>query len=315
LKGVTLRFTLQFFLTIIIAFLLGSLPYLFFDMKGLIGIQQMLDSGELQNTLFLGLDPYVRFDVFFSHVWLSLKDVFHLTSITYYAHGVYKDLFPTFFNRYLYSIRILIISLGLAFCISVFITVLIMAAPKRVKQLVKILVQAIQTIPDVFYLILFQVLVITIYTKTHILLFQTAQYEQQIYFLPIFIMTILPTIQMIQILIINFEDEINEPYVEFATSKGLRRWRVLFVHVFRNALASFLSHLKTIFWFALSNLIMVEIVLNMKGFIHFLFEYGPLTPDTMTYGLIMLVLPFLIIFFIAQQIVNKMNNSTGSEVL
>lgn len=315
MKGVTLRFTLHFILTIVMAFLLGSLPYLFFNMKDLMGVKQMLDSGELNNTMYLGIDPHFQPDLFFHHVYESFINVFHISSVTYYAHGVYEHLFPVFLVRYLYSIRILILSLILAFCLSVLISTLVMASPNLIKRLIKTAIQAIQTIPDIFYLILFQILVITIYSKTHILLFQVAQYDREIFVLPIIILTILPTLQMTQILILNFEDEINEPYVEFAESKGLKKWRVLFIHILRNALASFLAHLKTIFWFALSNLIMVEILLNMQGFINFLFEYGPMTPDLFTYGLIMLVVPFLIIFFVVQQFVNKMNDSTESEVL
>ncbi|MGV3489669.1 MAG: ABC transporter permease subunit [Tuberibacillus sp.] len=315
MRGVTLRFTIQFIITILMAFLLGSLPYMFFDMKGLMVIKQMLDSGELNNTLFLGLDPYFRVDIFFNHVCASFMNLFHLSTVTYYAHGIDKKLFPMFFDKYLYSIRILIASLGLAFCFSILLTMLIMMSPQPAKRVIKTVIQAIQSIPDIFYLILFQILVITIYSKTHFLLFEIAQYDQRIYALPIIILTILPTLQMTQILILNFEDEMDEPYVEFAVSKGLKKWRVLFIHIFRNALASFLTHLKTIFWFALSNLIMVEVLLNMDGFVNFLFEYGPLTPDIMSYGLIMLVVPFLIIFFIAQQVVNVINNSTESGAL
>ncbi|MFC4619905.1 ABC transporter permease subunit [Camelliibacillus cellulosilyticus] len=309
------RFLFQILLTILIAFVLGSLPYLAFNMDGLMTVQRMIDSGELDNAMFLGFDFEWNWGRFIHHMLTSVVNIFHLSSMTYYDHNLIKPLFPEYFLRYLYSMKILVASLGSAFCLSVVITIMIIMMPVPVKRLIKTALQAVQSIPDLFYLIFLQLASIAIYETFHVLFFEVAEYDREIYLLPIIVLTFFPTLQMIQYLIANFEQEISEPYVTLAQAKGLHRWRILLIHVLRNAIATFLAHLKTIFWFALSNLIMVEVLLNMKGFISFLFEYGPLTPEMYTYGLIMLVVPFMMFFFVLQRLVGRINRTELGEVI
>lgn len=300
----SIHFVVQLGFTILAIFCIGSMPYLLFKMDGLLTVQKMIDNGDLLNGSFLAFDIDFYWSQYFHHIWDSFIQIFHFNKMTYYDREV-QPLFPEFWIRYIYSMKILVSSLFIAFTLSVSITIAIMMLPGKIKTLIERFLDLIQSIPDIFYLIFFQILTIVIYVHTHIMLFQFMEWYNQIYGLPIIILTIVPTIQLVQYLLLDFNSELREPYFEFAKAKGMGSFRVLIVHVLRNALIAFLRHTNKIFLFSLSNLIMIEVLLSMHGFANFLFKYGPISPDIIPLGLLMLVLPFFLVFFFGRQAAQK----------
>lgn len=308
------RFLLTLVVTMVCVFLVGEMPYFFFDI-GKMQVDPIKNiAGAIVGVNYIA-DLAPSWPAYFKQFIPSLHEMLHPTTMTYLSFGTIKPLFPELLEKYFYSMKILGGALLCAFFISVILTIGIMMLPNWFRKAVKALMGALQAVPDIFYLLFFIVLIITFYEKTHLLIFQIAQYNTKIYGLPIFILTFLPTIQIMQYLVVDMEYELSEPYVEFAGAKGLKKGRIIVVHVFRNAIITFLTNLKTIFWFALTNLIMVEIILNMNGIMSFLFYYGLKTPEVLTVSLLMIVVPFVILFYIGQWLSDRLTEQKGSGLI
>ncbi|MGV3487194.1 MAG: ABC transporter permease subunit [Tuberibacillus sp.] len=297
-------------LTAICCFLVGEMPYFFFDISKMTVNPLTNEFGAVVSVSYLAnLEPSGL--AYAKHLIPSLQEILHPGQMHYYLLDKSEPLFPTVMVKYFYSMKILMGALLCAFFISVVLTMLILMLPPWARKIIKAAMNAIQAIPDIFYLLLFIVLIITFYEKTHILVFDIAEYDKKIYGLPILILSFIPVIQIMQYLIVDMEDELSEPYVELASSKGFSKGRILVVHVLRNALVTFLAQLKTIFWFALTNLIMVEILLNMNGLMSFLFFYGLKTPEVIVISLSMVVLPFVILFYLGKWLSERLRANSG----
>ncbi|MFC4619907.1 hypothetical protein ACFO4N_14435 [Camelliibacillus cellulosilyticus] len=72
--------------------------------------------------------------------------------------------------------------------------------------------------------------------------------------------------------------------------------------------------MKTIFWFALSNLIMVEILLNMHGLMNFIFQHGLKQPEIIVISLVMILIPLVILFFIADETIRRVTGRPGGDL-
>jgi peptide/nickel transport system permease protein len=293
----TLKLIANFCLTIIGFFMIGSLPYLFFRMDALREIVIMLDTGQLRNTLFIyeKLDIYVK--EYFLHMYETLKELFTISNYEYYAYGNYYALFPDFLEDYQYSMTVLGVSLLLGLTISIVITFLLMLLPERLRNIFSRCMSVLQSFPDILIILLLQYAFILIYQKTNVLVFDIYAFgDKQPYALPIFCLSIFPTIFMTKYLLQVFQEEDQRDYVELAKGKGLRRSRILFVHVFRNCFVTLIGQGRVFFWLALSNLLIMEIIFSMNGFLNFLLVNGPKNPELITFGLLMIYIPFYLFF-------------------
>src|SRR5699024_11723242 len=81
-------------------------------------------------------------------------------------------------------------------------------------------------------------------------------------------------------------DELNKSYVDLAKSRGLNDSELLFNHVLRNAIISIFAHSKSILWFMLSNLLLIEYVFNLAGLMRFMFDFY--SPEVLTVGLLLI---------------------------
>ncbi|MGA9290829.1 MAG: ABC transporter permease subunit, partial [Anaerobacillus sp.] len=88
--------------------------------------------------------------------------------------------------------------------------------------------------------------------------------------------------------------------VALARGKGLSRWRILLVHIFRNSILTLFNHMKGIILFALSNLLMLEIIFDVHGFMTFIYENGVLNPEIVTVALYMVFIPSFILYTASQ---------------
>src|SRR5699024_1662169 len=98
-------------------------------------------------------------------------------------------------------------------------------------------------------------------------------------------------------------------YVELARGKGLRTSTILLKHILRNAFIRIFIDSKFVLWFMLSNLFMVEYLLNVRGLIAFMFHHPSLT--VFTVGLLMIFIPIFLLLAIGQVIIEKI---TAQEV-
>ncbi|MGM7700739.1 ABC transporter permease subunit [Pseudalkalibacillus sp. Hm43] len=298
---------LEFFLTVIGILLLGKLPYLLFDMESLVVIQKAIDTGKIRNALYLSYDIGLYWEQYKQALLETGKQLSQLKQLTYYDNGYELPVFPMMWDLYKDSMKILGASFGLSLIVSTLLTYSIMWFMNvKVRKVFGTIINGVQIIPDVFLILFFQFLIIYIYRKTDVLLFDILSFNgDNAYLLPIICLSILPTVFLTKILLHIFEEEAEARYVETAKSKGVKWSRILIFHIFRNTVANLFYNAKTLFWFSLSALLMLEILFNMNGFTTFIWEHGIITPEVFIIGMFMLFFPFFFIFVIGGLIVSK----------
>lgn len=280
-------------------------------MEEFTGIKQMLDTGLLRNTLFI----HYMFEFNWERYWNAVIDtwdqVHHFSTLQYYSMGHYWPVFPEMWENYVYSMKVFTSAFLFGVLISVLVTYLIMLSSNRnIRKVSQAIVSVFQIIPDVFLILLFQFIIIYIYKKTDVLLVNIlSSYGDPAYLLPIICLMILPTVFLIKTLTYIYEEELEERYVETAEAKGLSRSRILIVHIFRNAMVSLFNHSKLLFWFALSNLLMLEVLFNIDGFTSFIWKAGTMNPHIFTIGLMMIFIPFFFVFVLSGLLIGKLTNN------
>lgn len=292
------RLTIQFLLTSISIFLISSLPYLFFNIKAQIDILKMIEMKTLDNTLFLYDTIMLNFQEYFSHIFTNFKQIVTGQVTDYYARGREFPLFPEMRELFAKSMAYLVIGILLGLLLAVFSTLFIMSLSYKFRALPKMILFILESLPDIFIILVFQLFVIWTYKNTGLLAFNIVSgfNQEPPFILPIIILSLLPAIYMTKHLLLSFEHEEKMLYVQFAYSKGLNKWSVLLTHIFRNSVLSFFYHFKSIFTFALANLLMLEIIFDIDGFMTFIFEHSVLNPEILTISLFLFFIPFFIIF-------------------
>lgn len=298
---------LHFLLTILGIFMISNLPYLFIEnFKPVQMILTMIYSGELNNGSFLYSDVGFKPWNYFHHMYMTFLDLFHLTGQTYFVLGHQERVFPTFFNDYLYSMIIFCGALLLGVIFSGILSLIIILLPLRLKNFIKIFFKLMQSVPDIFHILVIQGLVILFIQTTGWKVFKVyGGYNDPIYALPMLCLALLPTIFITFFLLGLLEDQENELYVELAKTKGIRKSMIYIKHIYRNVLGSLFIHFKSIFWFTLSSLLMIEVIFGINGFLFFIYRYAPETPKLMTFALLMIFIPFFILFTLIQAFLEK----------
>ncbi len=262
------KMLIQFVLTVVSIILISGLPVLFLT-KNL--------------PLYLGK---------VKEVGTSLLHPGHLEYIRY-KHS--RPLFPDFMDPYFYSLTILLTSFILAFFLAQLLTWLTMILPEQIRAAIKNLLTLLESLPDLLVFALVQIFIVFFYKQTNILLSDVASVgEQRIYVIPIMCLTILPLIYFYKMMVLLSEEESRKPYFEFSRAKGLRKIYVLLFHVTRNTHETLFHFSKTVLWFMISNLLLVEWIFNINGITYYL--YSDFRPEIMAVVLTFLAFPFFVFF-------------------
>lgn len=305
-KTYAVRSLIQFSLTSIGIMLIGSLPYLLFNMESQLDVLKMVDRKELTNTLFIYDTIVLNFEEYLKHMMTMLNLLFTDNTIQYYERGRELPLFPEFFDAYLQSMVYLLASLTLALVLGVLLTILTMLLPKEKRALPKGVLFVLESLPDIFVILITQLTIIWIYKVSGILLFNIASgYNDRAILLPIVVLALLPALYIFKYLLVSFEDEEQQLYVELARGKGLKRSKILVVHIFRNSILTLFNHFKGIFLFALANLVMLEVIFEVRGFMTFVINHGVLNPEIVTIALFMIFIPTFLFFTCMQWILER----------
>ncbi|WP_171016792.1 ABC transporter permease subunit [Pseudalkalibacillus caeni] len=311
-KTFLLQTIVSFVLTSFGILLIGSLPYLFFNMKGQIAVLKLIDEKKLNNTVGLYDSLVLNYKEYFLHIAHTVESIFSGGFIEYYARGSEHTLFPEFFGIYLHSMLYLTVALIIGLFTAVMLTVFTMYLSPGKRRIPKAIIFLVESLPDIFIILLIQLLIIWIYKKTEILLLNiTSGFDEEAIVLPIMVLAILPAVYIHKHLLLSFEEEEKRPYVELALGKGLKRTTILVKHILRNSIITLFNHFKSIFWFALANLLMLEIIFDMPGFMTFIYENGVVNPELLTYGLFMVFIPFFIFFTTGKWILDSLFDIGG----
>ncbi|MDP7981176.1 ABC transporter permease subunit [Bacillus sp. WLY-B-L8] len=220
----------------------------------------------------------------------KLLDFSHLT----YGKGL-RPIFPQILEFYWQSLGLfmlaLVISVLCAFCFTYLIIRFFYEKVKRMKFVLVIL----ESIPDLFIIMCFQIVVLWLFQKTDIMVFNIATtWQEKSILMPVVCLSIPPTIMLTRIFLLQVEAELQKDYIAYARAKGLNFYHIFRHHVLRNVLFSMFHYSKTIVWFMFSNLLMVEYLFNVLGIVSFVLKYP--FPEVFVVTLLLLYIPFFIIY-------------------
>ncbi|MCA0174100.1 ABC transporter permease subunit [Bacillus sp. RAR_GA_16] len=305
-KSFIRRSAVQFLLTSLGILLIGSLPYLFFNMKSQLEILEMIDQKTLSNTLFLYDTIVFNVNAYVNQLIHTIEYLINGNMLEYYARGRNLPLFPTLWDAYRLSMSYLVGSLIVSVCAGIVLTMVTMVFPKQTRAYIKGIFFLVESLPDIFVILLAQLGVIWLFKQTDLLLFNvTNGFNDQAIFLPIFILSLLPSVYIYKYLLLSFEEEENQLYVELAKGKGINRYRILLHHMFRNAMVSLFYHFKGVFLFALANLLMLELIFDMNGIMMFIYLHGAVNTEMVTLSLYMIFLPTFVFFTLIEWFIER----------
>lgn len=213
----------------------------------------------------------------------------------------FLDLFQ---ERYYYSLVILAGALFTTFLAALLLELLNYFSPRWLKHIYREVAFIIQSIPDVLLIFSIQLGIIWFYQRTEVLLFDPFTGFEKIYTLPILTLSILPVVMLFQMIDLSVSEEEDKLYVTFAYAKGFSKREVFFKHILRNTVLTMFANLQYLFWFMISNLLIMEILFNMDGLMRFIrFLLGD--PFLLVISLILLFLPFYFIDTIGKSFVKR----------
>ncbi|MGG2018060.1 ABC transporter permease subunit [Bacillus sp. S10(2024)] len=215
---------------------------------------------------------------------------------------------------YMYSGIILLASTCLTVLIATCLSFGYVLSSLKVKKAIERCLVLIESIPDLLLIFMLQIFFVWVYKQTGINFVNIYAFgSKQAYFLPIVTMSLVPALHFFRIMVLFLLDEQNKPYVEFARAKGLSRKYILFVHLFRNVIYHLFNHLQSTFLVMISSLLLVEAAFNINGYMSFILKPFVLNPVTIAQWILLLFIPFYIVFTIAHFQVKRTTGGLANE--
>lgn len=254
-------------------------------------------------ALFRGLN--LSFSNYFGQMGDVLVQVLHPGQIGFQYEGRMYPLFPEILNPYFYSMKIFFAALIFSFLLALAGTYITFFLPQWLRKTVLFLAFIGESLPDIFIMVVFQMIVILIYQKTGMLLLNISEgFDQQIFFLPVLCLSILPACFFYRMMMVTVGEQMDMDYITVAKSKGLGGCQLLFKHILRNIAVPVLSYSKTVVWMLLSNLVILEFVFGMHGLMTFI--YNNPTPLVFTISLFLIFVPFYILYTFFSVLIRKL---------
>jgi ABC-type dipeptide/oligopeptide/nickel transport system permease component len=218
-------------------------------------------------------------------------------------------------HKYFYTMSILSISLLIIAVVGIIISISIIMLPLKLRKKIVSLFDFTTTVPELLIIFLLQFLMIYMFRTYNIKLFRLYGYfNNEPYFMPIFVVSFLPVFFFIQLIIKEFVNEEHQDYVMFARSKGLSYRSIYIKHITRNIIPLFFSHFRTIVWFSLTNIYVVENLFEINGYMQGLSMIGGQSAAAYILGLFLFALPIIIANFVAAIATLLMNRKDTSSI-
>lgn len=260
-------------------------------------------------SLFQGI--HINLSSYISQIENIFSQLLHPRHLVYPYQGMTLPLFPDILTPYLYSMKIFFSSLVFSFLIALIFTYLTCFLPKSVQKVILFFVFLGQSLPDIFVIVIFQVMMIVIFQTTGILLMNIAEgFNEQIYLLPVLCLSFLPTCFFYRMMMIAVKEELNTEYYYLAKSKGLTSDQILFKHILRNITLPLATYSKTIIWMLLSNLVILEYMFGMHGMTLFINNHP--TSLVLTISLFLIFIPIFVFNTVVTIFIRKV---TGQKVV
>lgn len=149
-----------------------------------------------------------------------------------------------------------------------------------------------ESIPDLIFILLVQMLVIFIYKKTGVRVAQVVSLNQKVLLLPIISLAVPNSFYIAKVMILYIEEEFNKDYVTLVKSKGFSFSYIFNIHVLRNIAERMFITSKTMIWTMLSTLVIAEKLFNMNALINLMLS----GTDTFIIGCMLIFIPFFILY-------------------
>jgi len=253
----------------------------------------------------------LEFSLFMDNIFQIVKSLIFPENLIVLGPTKHEySIFINFWDYYLYSLIIFLSALCISIVIGVLITYLTILLPQKLNKVVTKIVSFLESLPDLFIIMVIQFSVIYYFKQTGILLFPVAGSSQEnTYFLPIITLALIPSFMIFRIILHLVNEEWKKSYVELARSKGFNKTDIFFAHVFRNMTPSIFSHSKTIVLYLLSSMVIFEQLFNIHGIMTYMISYP--SPNIIAFTLIMFFIP---IFFLYALITTLIEKNTGQRL-
>lgn len=122
------------------------------------------------------------------------------------------------------------------------------------------------SMPDLFFIIITQLGLMYLYEKGlffHVTLYGSEKLET--YVVGILFLMIYPVFYLANITNVSLQEQQGNDYIRTTQSKGTPGLKILFIHILKNSFPRILAHSNTITLYVLSNLFIVEKLMNFQG--------------------------------------------------
>lgn len=224
----------------------------------------------------------------------------------------------TVIDRYTYSLELIFISLLFTILIGSVIAYLFMNLPYKQRSKVKNVLNFFEGIPDLLVIFILQMFLFMLNREFNIRLvtmYGLAGKEPIIF--PMIINSLLPSLFFAQYLIKVMEEEFEKHYILLGQAKGLSKLQLLFSHLTRNIVPVFSIHFKTIIFMVLTNLVLVEHMFVLDGYIQVLnklMQIHSTSPISIFFYVGVFMLPVILVERFVSLIGKKVGSVRGMDI-
>jgi peptide/nickel transport system permease protein len=224
----------------------------------------------------------------------------------------------TVIDRYTYSLEVIFVSLLFSFLIGGLIAYIFMNFPYKQRSRVKNILNFLEGIPDLLIIFMIQMFLFTLYREFQIRLvtmYGLAGKEPLIF--PMIINSLLPSLFFAQYLIKVMEEEFEKHYILLGQAKGLSKMQLLFSHLTRNIVPVVSIHFKIIIFMVLTNLVLVEHMFVLDGYIqelNKLLQIQSTSPMNIFFYVGVFMLPVILIERFVSLIGKKFGSVRGMDI-
>ena len=246
--------------------------------------------GLFTNGLQLDINSYI------DQVFLIIKSLILPHSIEFTGPTGFKySIFTNFWDSYLYSAYIFLSALFLSILLGIFVAYLTTLLPEKVNRITIRIASLLESLPDLFIIIVIQFSVLFYLKKTGIQLFPTVGTAQnKSYILPTVALTLIPSLLIYKVVLFLVNEELKKTYVHFSKSIGFNKSQLFFIHVLRNVTPSIILESKSVVIILLSSMVIFEKLFNINGIFTFIISYPE--PEIIAFTLIMIYLPIFLVY-------------------
>ncbi|MBV1757165.1 MAG: M28 family peptidase [Dethiosulfatibacter sp.] len=229
-------------------------------------------------------------------LYLSLKRsivyIRNMLDVGVYGSDSVGNIFKVIYNSSKLSVALVTVSLFLSTAVGI-LRGMYEAYRSRKSRLGSLGTLVFFSIPDVL-IVLIVLLMYTGFARQFPSLKDMLQLKN--FILPLFTLSIIPTIYISRIAFITIQEELTKDYIKNEKAKGFSRKKIIFIELLPAVIFRIVDAMPTIVTMMLSNMIVVEYLFNYHGILYFLIylynrqDVYRFVPLALTLGLIYIIL-------------------------